>query len=31
VFKERELVKAKGVEEWQQDKHLHDFFIETAR
>jgi hypothetical protein len=31
VFKERELVKAKGAEDWQQEEHLRDLFIETVR
>jgi hypothetical protein len=31
MFKERELVKAKGVEDWQQEEHLQDLFIETIR
>jgi hypothetical protein len=31
VFKERELVKTKGVEEWQQEKHLRNFFIEIIK
>jgi hypothetical protein len=31
MFKERELVKAKGIEDWQQEKRLHDLFIETIR
>ncbi len=31
MFKERELVKAKGVEDLQQEKHLWDSFIETLR
>jgi hypothetical protein len=31
VFKERELVKTKGVEEWQEKKHLQDSFIETIK
>ncbi len=31
VFQERELLKTKGVEEWQQEKHLQDFFIEIIR
>ncbi len=31
MLKERELVKTKGVEDWQQEKCLHDSFIETIR
>jgi hypothetical protein len=31
VFKERELVKAKGVEDWQQEECLRDSFIEIVR
>jgi hypothetical protein len=31
VFEERELVKAKGAEDWQQEEHLRDSFIETIR
>ncbi len=31
VFKERELVKAKGAKDWQQEKHLQDSFIETVK
>jgi hypothetical protein len=31
VFKERESIKNKGVEDWQQEKHLWDSFIETIR
>jgi hypothetical protein len=31
VFKERELVKAKGAKDWQQEKCLWDSFIETIR
>jgi hypothetical protein len=29
MFKEKELVKAKGVKEWQQEKCIWDSFIET--
>jgi hypothetical protein len=31
MFKERESVKAKGVEDWQQEKRLWDSFIEIVR
>jgi hypothetical protein len=31
MFNERELVKAKGIEDWQQEKHLWDSFIEFAK
>jgi hypothetical protein len=31
VFKERELVKAKGVEKWQQKECLRDLFIEIIK
>ncbi len=31
VFKERELVKGKGVEDRQQEKHLRDSFIEIVK
>jgi len=31
VLKERELVKAKGIEDWQWKKRLWDSFIETIR
>ncbi len=31
VFKERESIKAKGAEKWQQEKHLQDSFIKTIR
>jgi hypothetical protein len=31
VLKERELVKAKGVEDWQKEEHIHDSFIKTIR
>ncbi len=31
MFKERELVKAKGAEEWEQKKHLRNSFIKTIR
>ncbi len=31
MFKERELVKAKGVEKWQQKKCLRDLFIEIIK
>ncbi len=31
VFKEREPVKAKGVEDWQQEEHLRDLFIEIVK
>ncbi len=31
MFKERELVKAKGVEDWQQEECLRDLFIEIVR
>jgi hypothetical protein len=31
MFKERELVKAKGVEDWQQEECLQDSFIEIVR
>jgi hypothetical protein len=31
VLKERELVKAKGVEDWQRGEHVHDSFIKTIR
>jgi hypothetical protein len=31
VFKERELVQAKGIEDWQQEDHLRDLSIETIR
>jgi outer membrane cobalamin receptor len=27
VFKEKELAKTKGVEQWQQEERLHGFFI----
>jgi hypothetical protein len=31
VLKERESIKAKGVEDWQWKEHLWDSFIETVR
>jgi hypothetical protein len=31
VLKEREMVKAKGVEAWQQEKCIRESFIETIR
>jgi hypothetical protein len=31
VFKEREPVKTKGVEEWQQKERLWDSYIEIVR
>jgi hypothetical protein len=31
VFKERELIKSKRAEEWQQEEHLRIFFIETIK
>jgi hypothetical protein len=31
VFKEREPIKAKRAEEWQQEKCLWGFFIEIVR
>jgi hypothetical protein len=31
VFKEREPVKAKGVEEWQHEERLQYFFIEIIK
>jgi hypothetical protein len=31
VLKERELVKAKGVEEWQQKERLRNSFIEIVK
>jgi hypothetical protein len=31
MFKEREPTKMKGVEEWQQEEHLRDSFIEIVR
>jgi hypothetical protein len=31
VFKEKELVKAKGAEEWQQEECLQDYFIEIIK
>jgi hypothetical protein len=31
VLKERKPVKAKGVEDWQQKKHLQDLNIEIVR
>jgi hypothetical protein len=31
VFKGRELIKAKGIEDWQQEEHLQDSFIKTIR
>jgi hypothetical protein len=31
VFKEREPVKVKGTEDWQEEKHLQDSFMETIR
>jgi hypothetical protein len=31
VFKERESIKAKGAEEWEQEKHLRDSFIKTIK
>ncbi len=31
MFKERDLVKTKGAEEWQQEDRLQHFFIETVK
>jgi hypothetical protein len=31
VFKERELVKTKRAEDWQQEECLGDLFIEIVR
>jgi hypothetical protein len=31
MFKEKELVKAKRVEDWHQEEHLRDSFIEIIR
>jgi hypothetical protein len=31
VFKERELIKAKGAKDWQQKNHLWDSFIGTIK
>jgi hypothetical protein len=31
MFKEKELVKTKGVKEWQQEKRIWDSFIETIK
>jgi hypothetical protein len=31
VLKERKPVKVKGVENWQQDEHLQNSFIEIVR
>jgi hypothetical protein len=31
VFKERDLIKAKGAKNWQQKEHLWDSFIENIR
>ncbi len=31
VLKERESIKAKGVEEWQQKKRLRNSFIEIVK
>ncbi len=31
MFKERELVKAKGAKDWQQEEHLQYSFIEIVR
>jgi hypothetical protein len=31
VFKERESIKAKGAEDWQQKKHIRDSFIENVK
>ncbi len=31
MFKGRELIKAKGIEDWQQEEHLQDSFIKTIR
>jgi hypothetical protein len=31
VFKEKELVKTKGVKEWQQEECIWDLFIETIK
>ncbi len=31
MFKEKELAKTKGVEEWQQEERLQDSFIEIVR
>ncbi len=31
MFKERESIEAKGVEDWQQEKHLQNLFIEIVR
>ncbi len=31
MFKEREPIKTKGAEEWQQEERIHDFFIKTIR
>jgi hypothetical protein len=31
MFKERESIKAKGVEDWQQEKGLRNSFIETVK
>jgi hypothetical protein len=31
VLKERELVKAKGAKDWQQEEHLWDSFIEVVK
>jgi hypothetical protein len=30
-FKKRELVKAKRIEDWQQEEHLQDSFIEMVK
>ncbi len=31
MLKEKELVKAKGIEDWQWKEHLWNSFIETIR
>jgi hypothetical protein len=31
VFKEKELIKTKGAQDWQQEEHLQDSFIEIVR
>jgi hypothetical protein len=31
VFKEKELIKTKGAQDWQQEERLQDSFIEIVR